>query len=165
MLPIVLSNPRLNVGLAGSGEPYARRLSWLREGGLEPTPVSAADDLAGFHLLFVAGATAADASALSARARQAGVLVHVEDRPSLCDFYAPALVRRGDLVIAISTGGRAPALTKLIRQWVEARFDALWGARVDDAGKARARWQSEGVGAAEMARRTQSLVENRGWLA
>src|SRR5262249_57107855 len=43
-------------------------------------------------------------------AQQAGVLCNAVDDPSYCDFYAPAVVRRGEFQIAISTGGHSPGL-------------------------------------------------------
>ena len=46
----------------------------------------------------------------SADARRAGVLVSVVDDPRESDFIVPAVVRRGELLLAISTGGRSPAL-------------------------------------------------------
>lgn len=55
-------------------------------------------------------------------ARAAGVLVNVVDRPELCDFIVPAQVRRGELLIAISTGGAAPALAKRLRERLEKEF-------------------------------------------
>lgn len=59
---------------------------------------------------------------LVADAQEAGVLVNVVDRPPLCDFITPAMVARGDLIVAISTGGASPALAKRIRQDLEERF-------------------------------------------
>jgi len=52
-------------------------------------------------------------------ATERAVLVNVADDPSRCDFILPATVRRGDLTIAISTGGKAPALAVRLRQWLE----------------------------------------------
>src|SRR3990172_11961296 len=40
------------------------------------------------------------------------ILINVVDSPELCDFIMPSLIRRGDLLITISTGGKAPALSK-----------------------------------------------------
>ena len=58
-----------------------------------------------------------------AEAREAGVLVNVVDVPGLCDFYVPSVVRRGDLLLAISTNGTFPALAREIRKWLEKEFD------------------------------------------
>lgn len=55
-------------------------------------------------------------------AAAAGVLLNVVDRPERCDFIAPAVVERGDLCVAISTGGASPALAKRVRQDLENRF-------------------------------------------
>jgi precorrin-2 dehydrogenase/sirohydrochlorin ferrochelatase len=59
-------------------------------------------------------------------ARERGVLVNVMDDVPNCDFAAPALVRRGDLVIAVGTGGRSPAVARGVREVLEARFGPEW---------------------------------------
>lgn len=56
---------------------------------------------------------------ISTLARKRKIWVNVVDAPSLCDFIAPAIVRRGDLTLAISTGGASPALAKYTRQRLE----------------------------------------------
>jgi precorrin-2 dehydrogenase/sirohydrochlorin ferrochelatase len=48
-------------------------------------------------------------------ATAAGIIVNTADQPALCDFIMPAVVRRGDLTIAISTGGHSPALAARLR--------------------------------------------------
>ncbi|MGH7536413.1 MAG: precorrin-2 dehydrogenase/sirohydrochlorin ferrochelatase family protein, partial [Gemmatimonadales bacterium] len=53
------------------------------------------------------------------RARRAGGLVNVADDPGACSFLVPAVVRRGDLTVAISTGGCSPALAKKLRPRLE----------------------------------------------
>lgn len=49
-------------------------------------------------------------------ARNAGILVNTADQPALCDFIMPAVVRRGELALAISTGGASPALAATLRE-------------------------------------------------
>lgn len=49
-------------------------------------------------------------------ASAAGVMVNTADQPALCDFIMPALVRRGDITIAISTGGTSPGLAARLRR-------------------------------------------------
>jgi len=93
------------------------------------------------------------------------VLVNVEDVPSLCDFHVPALVRRGDLVIAVSTGGRAPGVAKLLREWLDARFGPEWARFLDQASDARNAWRAEGVRAGELSSRTRQLAAEGNWLA
>lgn len=50
------------------------------------------------------------------------ILVNVTDQPELCDFIFPALVKRGDLIISVSTSGTLPALSKKIRKDLERIF-------------------------------------------
>ena len=57
---------------------------------------------------------------VAADARRSGVLVNVVDEPALCDFIVPSVVRRGDVVLAISTGGLSPALARWLREELEA---------------------------------------------
>lgn len=51
-----------------------------------------------------------------------GILVNIVDDPDLCNFIVPSHVRRGDLLLSISTGGIAPGLSKKIRQHLEKEF-------------------------------------------
>jgi len=59
-------------------------------------------------------------------ARADGALVNVVDVPALCDFIVPAQVRRGDLVVAITTGGAAPSLSRRLRQRIGEAFGPEW---------------------------------------
>ena len=74
---------------------------------------------------------------IAADARAAGVLVNVMDDVPNCDFAAPAIVRRGDLVIAVGTGGRAPALASRLRADLAARFGPEWAELLDVVGQVR----------------------------
>lgn len=78
-----------------------------------------AADLDGVWIAFAA-TDDRDVNARVAReARARGILVNVADTPSLCDFIVPSVVNRGDLQIAISTGGASPALARRLRQEIE----------------------------------------------
>jgi uroporphyrin-III C-methyltransferase / precorrin-2 dehydrogenase / sirohydrochlorin ferrochelatase len=59
-------------------------------------------------------------------AHQRGVLCNSVDEPERCDFFYPAVVRRGNLQIAISTGGKSPALAQRIRKELEEQFDSSY---------------------------------------
>lgn len=168
MLPLMLDPGKNAVGLAGAGEGLARRAAMLAEAGAEPvqiTPQAGKVEFQGLAILFVAGLSRALSERLAARARLAGVLVNVEDQPSLCDFHVPAVVRRGDLLVTVSTGGKAPGLAKLLRQWIERRLGLEWNEHIAEVASARASWRQSGVTPPEVSRRTAALVEQRGWLA
>jgi precorrin-2 dehydrogenase/sirohydrochlorin ferrochelatase len=75
---------------------------------------------AGAALAFIATSNEAADIRAAAAARAAHTPVNVVDRPKLCDFFTPAVVDRGDVVVAIGTGGTAPLLAALLRAEVEA---------------------------------------------
>ena len=56
---------------------------------------------------------------VAADARSVGALVNVADQGDECDFFAPATVRRGHVVVAVGTGGLAPALAARIKQRID----------------------------------------------
>ena len=60
--------------------------------------------------------------AISLDAREKGIAVNIVDDPQKCDFILPSIVERGDLVIAISTGGNSPALARHLRKELESRY-------------------------------------------
>ena len=70
-------------------------------------------------------------------ARRLGIWVNVVDTPAVCDFIAPAVVRRGALQIAISTGGKSPMLAKRLRQGLEALIGPEYGELADILGAMR----------------------------
>ena len=60
-------------------------------------------------------------------ARRAGALCNIADRPELCDFITPSIVDRAPIVIAISTGGAAPIIARILRARIEATLPAAYG--------------------------------------
>jgi precorrin-2 dehydrogenase/sirohydrochlorin ferrochelatase len=76
-------------------------------------------DCAGAVLVFACTDDPDVNAAVAKEAGEAHAPVNVADDPSLCDFIAPSVVSRGDLLIAISTGGASPALAKRLRQEIE----------------------------------------------
>jgi precorrin-2 dehydrogenase / sirohydrochlorin ferrochelatase len=74
---------------------------------------------------------------VAAAARRRGIWVNVVDMPSVCDFIAPALIRRRALQIAISTGGNSPTLAKRLRQGLEVLIGPEYGELADVLGALR----------------------------
>ena len=165
MLPIVLNSQAISVGLAGAGEGLARRKEVLAEAGISPVAISADAPLDGLAVLFVAGLDRRASQHLADRARGQGVLVNVEDIPELCDFHVPASIRRGDLVLTVSTGGKSPGLAKLIREWLEHKIAPEWTGRLKEVASVRAKWRAEGKPPSEVSQRTRDFVRERDWLA
>jgi len=70
-------------------------------------------------------------------AEQHGALYNVVDAPDLCSFFVPATLRRGDLCLAISTGGRSPALARKLREELERTYGEEYGELVQLLGEVR----------------------------
>ena len=111
---------------------------WAREGKLElELRAFSADDLAGAFLAVVATNSRTLNERVYHEAQGRGVLCNVVDVPDLCDFFYPAVVRRGDLQIAVSTGGKSPSLAQKIRQQLEKQFGPGYAAWVGELGETR----------------------------
>jgi uroporphyrin-III C-methyltransferase/precorrin-2 dehydrogenase/sirohydrochlorin ferrochelatase len=85
-----------------------------------------AEDLDGAFVCVASSDDPAERAALARDARDRGVLVNVMDDIPNCDWAAPSIVRRGELVLAISTGGASPALAKKLRLQLSATFGEEW---------------------------------------
>jgi siroheme synthase-like protein len=144
---LITEKPCLVVGGGGVGE---RKVFDLLEAGARVTVVSpeltpALSDLAAKgeirHLqedfqeeqvagmALVIGATDDQGvnARVSAAAQALGIWVNIVDQPDLCTFIVPAQVRRGELTLAISTGGASPALARKIREELEHHFGPEYG--------------------------------------
>ena len=102
-------------------------------------------DLEGCVLVIDASGDDRSGVRVAAAARERGVLVNVLDRPALCDFIAPALVRRGPLQLAISTAGRSPFMASHVRKLAEGWVGPEWGELVELVGELRDRLRREAV--------------------
>ena len=96
-------------------------------------------DLDRVFLAFAATDDAEVNQGVAREVRSAGGLVNVADAPEACDFHVPSVVRRGDLTIAISTGGGSPALAKRLRQRLEATIGPEYEAFLAALRELRAR--------------------------
>jgi precorrin-2 dehydrogenase/sirohydrochlorin ferrochelatase len=82
-------------------------------------------------------------AAVSAAAQARAIWVNVADEPQHCTFIVPAQVRRGDLTLAISTGGASPALASQLRQELQQHFGPEYGPYLDLLQRVRTRLLTE----------------------
>lgn len=102
-------------------------------------------DLAGYQLVFVATGDAGVSAAVAAEGRARGVWVNAADDPPRCDFILPAVVRRGDLLVAVATGGRCPALARALREELERHLTEDYAGLAAIAGEVRAELRARGA--------------------
>jgi precorrin-2 dehydrogenase / sirohydrochlorin ferrochelatase len=111
---------------------------WATNGVLGHIPRAFQDQDVEGCALVIAATNRHDVNAqVVAAARQRGIWVNAVDTPALCDFIAPAMVRRGSLQIAISTGGNSPLLAKRLRASIEALIGPEYGELADILGTLR----------------------------
>ena len=160
-LPVFLDVQRDTVLLAGSGDPVRAKLRVLSSAGAQVrwyatdgnhdlgglgadeaarVELAAGDpltaDLSGVVAIVCAGAGETGA-ALSARARALGLPVNVMDDLEHSTFIFPAIVDRGDVVVAVGTGGTSPVVARRVRE----RIEALLPARTGELASFIGRWR------------------------
>lgn len=101
-----------------------RLREWARADRIRLLPREyAAADLAGQAVVFVATDDGGINAGVARDARAVGVLVNAVDDPAHCDFILPAVLRRGEITVAVSTGGASPALARAVRDELGAYLD------------------------------------------
>ena len=144
--PIMLTNlGQVRVVVIGGGEVAARKVVGLIDGGAKPivisptlTPALAAlcdtsaitwtarcyaeGDLAGAFLALAATNDSTVNAQVAAEARQRGILANIGDDPVAGNFTTTATIRRGDLVLAVTTSGASPTLTANVRRQLETQY-------------------------------------------
>ena len=158
--PIVLEMTGRRCLVIGGGVVAERKIAGLIEVGAEVTVISPKvteaishwsknssiqlegrcyriGDLAGYQLVFVATDDADVNDRVYQEGKSCGVWVNAADDPDHCDFILPAVIRRGELMVAISTGGASPAATRAIREELDDYFTAEYAQLVQVAGEVR----------------------------
>lgn len=159
--PVMLNMSHKSVALVGSGLMALEKLRVLKAadamvevfdtvldehmashigGRVTYTPrLPVAADLMGRILVIAAHGDPMVNTAAAELARTVGALINVVDVPAQCDAVMVSQLRRGDLVIGVSTGGRGPGLARRIREMLEPWFDEQWADRLVRFGDARHR--------------------------
>lgn len=166
MLPLMLDVETLPIALAGRGEAYDKRLTLLTEAGagaldLYPLPPEGAEDSsllsrfsAGtYRIVYIAGLSESEARPYYTAAKAGGAFVNVEDVKPLCDFHVPSLMRRGPVMITVSSDGQAAGLSKAITQHLgQTVFPEPWAQHFTDLVALRTRMKAQGASFAEVAK-------------
>jgi len=88
-------------------------------------------------LVFAATDDRETQQSIANQAQENKQLINVADDPGSCNFHVPATVRRGDLTLAVSTGGKSPAVATLVKGRVENTFGREYGILLDIMSLAR----------------------------
>jgi len=137
--PVFLDLSTSTALVLGEGETATRKATALARAGatIRTARVFSPNLLDGCAIAIGADAPDDQLTALATAARARGIPVNIVDRPALCSYISPALVERGPLTVAVSSGGDAPVLARLIR----ARIEALLPANLGDLAAFAARFR------------------------
>jgi precorrin-2 dehydrogenase/sirohydrochlorin ferrochelatase len=94
-------------------------------------------DLIEHEMAFVATDDKKVNPVVAQEARERGVWINAADDPSHCDFILPSVLQRGDLVVAVATGGSSPALSRAIREELESYFTKDYAELTEVAAEVR----------------------------
>ncbi len=119
-----------------------------------------AADLEQAFLVIAATDSNATNEAVFRACAERGVLCNVVDDPERCDFFYPAVVRRGPLQIAISTSGRSPALARRLRIELERQFGSEYSPWVEQVGEMRQKLRRRNLPAAERRRLLDQIASH-----
>ncbi|MCX8500348.1 MAG: siroheme synthase [Alphaproteobacteria bacterium] len=181
--PIMLDLDRVPILVVGKGRQVLNRLRQLGDGSrslkvysdapsaelrdycgnsLIPHLPVAADLVAG-GVIFIGDYPPEQAHAIANPARAAGMLTNIEDVTAGCDFHTPSLVRRGDLLLTVSTGGHSPALAVRIKQFLAEKFSEDWGENLREIAAERQKWRAMNLPYPEIKQKSDEFISTKGW--
>lgn len=179
MFPIAIDLKKIPILLIGQGEAFEKRYKQLVDFGAAQVTLRHTDatrypeitaqldtDLRRYdeRIIMVAGLPYETSSQIATSARNAGKLVNVEDVNDLCDFYFMANVKRGDLIISVSTGGASPTLARRVRDYIAAKFGSEWAERTKEIADFRNTLKSDGKTIPQVLKASDKFLQEKGWL-
>jgi len=166
--PVFLDIAGKAVVVIGGGQVALRKVEGLLDAGTQVTVVSPAlhpdletlvaagrvrhiareyspGDLEGYLLAFVGTDDRSVNAAVAREGKQRGVWVNAVDDPANCDFIMPGIVRRGDIILAVSTSGGSPAMARKLREDLEQFLTPEYALMLDLVAQVRRELCDRGV--------------------
>lgn len=166
MFPVSLDLSILPVMLIGNGAKTVRRLGLLEECGALHIRIFAdqpsdeliraagnrlvkrlpdSTDYQDVRLVMIVDIREELAIELAQLARGLHILVNVEDNKPYCDFHFPSFIKRGDFLLAVSSGGKSPSFSLTVKRWLEGVFDESLAGTLEELAAKREAWKREGL--------------------
>lgn len=185
MLPVFINLQIIDVALVGEGERLINRLRLLLGQGAKNlsvytpnvTPIfkefedkislyeylPKIEQLKLHKLIMIVGLEKDISEDLAKLARNHNIIVNVEDNKEFCDFYFATFIKRGDLIVAVGSGGKSPSVAKRIRQYIDKLLHPDWGARLDLIDNERDKWKKQNLSMCELISRSEEFIDKQDW--
>ena len=188
MLPLMVDVRQLPIAVVGNSFAAAHRLRTLARSGAKkvfvfsPEPEAEVIKLAGdtlkrrlpteidftennFRVVYVCDIDETDTLNIIDWTHDNYALVNVHDRQEFCDFHMPAILRRGDLQVTVSTGGRVAGLSRILRDHLrDTVLGPEWGDRVHELGEYRDSLVVKRRPFSELKMKIEDFVKLKKWL-
>ncbi len=162
MFPIILDIKKVKIAVLGNGPATKRRMELLEDAGDIYQKITS-PNFDGFDVAFIADYSDEESEKYYKLAKRAGCLVNVEDKIAFCDFHVPAIVRRGDLLLTVSTGGKSPGMARAVRKKISEDFGEEWGERLERVARKRLKWKAQGLGFEKLSKLSKAMFNAKGW--
>ncbi len=165
MLPIILAPQYLKTLVIGKGPATTRRLEMIAAARvqnvryIESFPVES--DFENINIVYVADFDDEVSEKIFHMAEARKLLINTEDKIQFCNFHAPAIVRRGDLLLTVSTAGKGPRLARRIKRILENLFGAEWKENLEHLSNARCELKKQGFKFDSMAEKIDKEIEEK----
>ncbi len=162
MLPIVIDPKFLKVLVSGKGPATTNRLKMLEVAKVTQVKYVENEpnekDFEGVNIAYIADFDDETSERIAGIARAKNIILNIEDKKKFCDFHVPSIVRRGDLLLTISTAGKSPRIARRLRIMFQSMFSDKWSEELDNIGELREKWKAKGFGYKELADSTDEYI-------
>lgn len=165
MLPIILNPHHIKALVIGKGAATSRRLEMLESAGVknvkyfESIPLE--DEFDGINIVYVADFDDEISERIYQIAFKKKLLINTEDKIKFCNFHAPAIVRRGNLLLTVSTAGKGPRLARRIKRILENMFSEEWKENLKYLSQVRDNYKLQGYKFDSMAEKIDEEIEKK----
>jgi len=165
MLPIILNPENLFVLVIGEGPATQRRLEMLKAANVKNIKhfpsIPDESEFNGCNLIYSSDMDDDISGKIYRIAQRKKILINTEDRSSFCDFHAPAIIRRGDLLLTVSTAGKGPRLSRRIKALLQNMFGPEWKDNLEHLAAVRAEYKKQGYKFDTMAKKIDEEIDTK----
>ena len=165
MLPIIINPGHLKTLVIGDGQATSRRLQMLKEAGVKNVKhfktIPEEKEFDDVNIIYSSDFDDDISEKIFTIAESKKLLINTEDKTKFCNFHAPAIIRRGDLLLTVSTAGKGPRLARRIKAILENMFGYEWKENLEHLSQVREEYKKQGFKFETMAVKIDEEIEKK----